>query len=147
MRGSVLTSWENRKRPRKAVRGVPCAPKRAPIAFVDYLDEVPEGFSRLDDFLDNLISPEVEQRLPAVRKEFAKNAGTSRTNVRGLAKLRLESGMSQQQLASQVGTSQSRLSRWESHLEAPSIKNLIKIKTALGVDYNSLMSVFENNVS
>lgn len=55
-----------------------------------------------------------------------------------LASLRLERGLSQQQLAQNVGTSQSRLSRIESGLDDPRLSTVRKLAEALGVGIETL---------
>ena len=55
-----------------------------------------------------------------------------------IAELRKEKGLSQRQLAKEIGTSQANLSRWEQGLNEPSIMECWKIADYFGVSIDLL---------
>jgi len=57
---------------------------------------------------------------------------------RSLAALRMRQGLSQAELATRIGTSQSRLSRIETGLDDPRFSTVVRLAKALGVDLNTL---------
>ena len=63
--------------------------------------------------------------------------------VRSLKALRLATGVSQSQLGSKIGTSQSRIARLEAGIEEPGLKTLRKLAKALGTDINTLADAFD----
>ncbi|HEV7343166.1 MAG TPA: helix-turn-helix transcriptional regulator [Sphingopyxis sp.] len=95
-------------------------------------DSVPDGFISLDALLDEYRDSVTRDELCAARRDSAE------AKPKGLAKLRLQAGMSQADLADLVGTSQPRLSSWESRNEKPSFENIQKLSAALDVDFNAL---------
>jgi DNA-binding XRE family transcriptional regulator len=116
------------------------------VIWVDRTQEarVPLGAQLLGDFLDEFQrDPEVAKHLPAVRREIAETeskAGAPMT----LRSLRLARGMSQQDLARAVGTSQSSLSLLESRRQKPVEDTIRALAEALAVDFNTLMDALAN---
>ncbi|MCA1838151.1 MAG: helix-turn-helix domain-containing protein [Actinobacteria bacterium] len=52
-----------------------------------------------------------------------------------ILKARAKAELSQQQLAKKVGTSQPMVARWESGAQIPSVRSLLKIAEATGLDF------------
>ena len=61
------------------------------------------------------------------------------TNNSPIARLRIERGITQAQLAERIGCPQSSVSRWEQTGKAPGTRYLIKIAEALGCDLKDLI--------
>lgn len=64
-----------------------------------------------------------------------------RTNDSPLARLRLERGITQSQLADMVGCHRKDISRWENGGRNPSGKSLIKLAQALNCPIDSLIQI------
>ena len=64
-------------------------------------------------------------------------------NNNKIAELRKERGLSQRQLAKEIGTSQANLSRWEQGLNEPSIIECWKIADYFGVSIDLLCGRIE----
>jgi transcriptional regulator with XRE-family HTH domain len=80
------------------------------------------------------------QRAAALAKARQRLASTLHPPL-SFAKLRMEHGLSQAELARRIGTSQSRMSRIEAGLDDPRYSTLVKISAVLGVDFNTLSKV------
>lgn len=61
------------------------------------------------------------------------------TNGSALARIRIERGMTQVQLADMIGTSQNMISRWETGSRIPSGRSLVKIAAALNCTVDELL--------
>lgn len=62
-----------------------------------------------------------------------------RTNDSPLARIRMERGMTQGQLADRIGCRQKDVSRWESGARAPGTASLLKLSIALGCTMEELI--------
>ena len=62
-----------------------------------------------------------------------------RTNDSTLARIRMERGLTQCQLASRIGCCQKDISRWESGVHTPSTASLLKLAIALGCTMEELI--------
>lgn len=102
-------------------------------------EPLPAGAMLLDDFLDAFdLQDDVKRHLKAARVEVG--AKLSRTaDGATIRSLRLGLGMSQRDLAEQIGTTQSRVSRIESRRERPAEDTIRKLRSALQIDFNTLM--------
>jgi DNA-binding transcriptional regulator YiaG len=98
---------------------------------------LPEGFVSLDDLMSRDDVRPADELMRQARADLAQ-----KRNVTGLARLRLDAGMSQAELAKKIGTSQPRLSQWERGDEKPSLENLKRLREALGVTYDQIMECF-----
>jgi hypothetical protein len=144
MRGSILQSWDGRTFTPKHRQNRRASPQIsvARLCFSSY-DQIPTGFTALDDFLDQITDLPPESDLKQARKDFASN----RINRKGhetLADLRLLSGFTQAQFSEMLGTSQPRLSSWESGSDRPAFDSIIKMQSVLDVDFNRLMNAIIN---
>lgn len=63
-----------------------------------------------------------------------------RTNDSTLARLRMDRGLTQGQLAEKVGCYPKDISRWETGERTPSTKSLLKLASALGCSLDELFS-------
>ena len=61
------------------------------------------------------------------------------TNNSPIARLRIERGLTQAQLAERIGCPQSSVSRWEQTGKAPGTRYLLKIAEVLGCDIRDLI--------
>jgi hypothetical protein len=113
---------------------------RYPVTINPLLEKapIPPGYRDLDDVLDELVDDEVFVRLPEKRRQLATDLLPAKV---GLRYLRLERGLSQKDLALAVGTSQPRLSVWESSPDSISIVSAKSLATALEVDFNTFFRV------
>lgn len=62
-----------------------------------------------------------------------------RTNDSPLARIRMERGLTQGQLADRIGCRQKDVSRWESGARAPGTSSLLKLSSALGCTMEELL--------
>lgn len=62
-----------------------------------------------------------------------------RGNGSKLSRLRIEAGLTQQQLAQTIGVTQVTLSRWEVGIQAPTGRSLIKLASVLGCHAEDLL--------
>lgn len=62
-----------------------------------------------------------------------------RTNDSTLARIRIERGLTQCQLAGRIGCCQKDISRWESGERTPGMASLIKLSAALGCTMEELI--------
>ena len=62
-----------------------------------------------------------------------------RTNHSTLARIRMDRGLTQCQLASRIGCCQKDISRWESGVHTPSTASLLKLAIALGCTMEELI--------
>lgn len=62
-----------------------------------------------------------------------------RTNDSPLARIRIERGLTQVQLADRIGCHQKDVSRWESGARAPGTASLLKLADALGCTMEELI--------
>jgi len=90
----------------------------------------PKGWRDIHDRINDM--ERIPQRAEALAKARQRLASALHP-APNLASLRLEKGLSQQQLARNIGTSQSRLSRIESGLDDPRLSTVRKLAEALGV--------------
>ncbi len=133
MRHSNSLRWDNGSFGRRP--NLPSALYKVRINPLLQPAEIPVGFRSLDDVLDEFVDAETELRL----KEKRKSSDKFLKDNSELKKLRLNAGLSQKELAQIIGTSQPRLSQWESGLSSPSVDNLRALKKCLGIDFNTLM--------
>lgn len=136
MRGSASNIWVGRahvkQRPTRRV-------KMGFYPAVDFraFQALPEGFVTLDDlFRSEEVRPN-DEMMRAARVALADKRG-----VTGLARLRIEAGLSQADLARKIGTSQPRLSQWERGEEKPSVENLKRLREVLNVSGDRIMDCF-----
>ena len=136
MRNLASGSWGDRPSNRGGRSRAPLV--RYLRADFKQFDGLPEGFVPLRQLaLDPAFAP-LEDDLREARREL-----THERNIKGLAALRLRLGMSQQELADAVGTSQPRLSTWEHGSERPGFDSLRKLRAALQVSYDELMDALD----
>ncbi|MFK4794923.1 helix-turn-helix domain-containing protein [Sphingobium sp. ZW T5_29] len=97
--------------------------------------------------IDRLSSkPGMSDRVAAARQRLAaKRAEESGELSRGLADLRLASGLSQKQLAEKIGTSQPVISMYESGEREPMLSAIEALAGALNVDANSVVKAYRKN--
>ena len=128
-----MTRWATHAavKPNLAKRSMP----RYPVTINPLISRhpTPDGFFDLDAALSELIDEDVEFRLKEKRKLIASEIYTSKS---GLKFLRLQAGFSQKQLADAIGTSQPRLSVWESNPKTISLDSARALAKELAVDYN-----------
>ena len=62
-----------------------------------------------------------------------------RTNDSTLARIRIEHGLTQCQLADRIGCCEKDISRWESGVHTPSTASLLKLAIALGCTMEELI--------
>lgn len=127
-----------------------CAYRTVPgstVAVVDFtrdLEPIPDGFVRLEDFLNEFeTDPSLADGLASARREIA--AERNAAGERSLALLRMRRGLTQQQLADALGTKQPTVSRLELGQQVPGLSMLRRLAAVLGVDMNELVSVFPND--
>lgn len=95
------------------------------------------------DFLDEFDqSPAVSDFLPDARREV----GAALEAVEGLTlrTLRMRKGLSQQDLAAAIGTSQAAVSSIENRNRKPGEDNLRALASVLEIDFNTLMEALDN---
>ena len=136
MRGSASGTWVDRAQSKQRFA------RRIKTRFgpaVDFraFEALPEGFISLAQLLQNEDARPDDGLLTKARAELVLKRGIS-----GLARLRLEAGLSQAELAQRIGTSQPRLSQWERGDEKPNIESLKKLREALSVSYDRIMECF-----
>lgn len=103
-------------------------------------DHSPQGFTPLQSFLDDIASrPGMDARLRDARKRIAQRAEVKVEKKLSLALLRMKAGLSQKQLAVEVGTSQPVVSMWEAGTREPSLKNLSALAKTLQVSADDLL--------
>lgn len=116
------------------------------VIYVDRTQEaaVPAGAELLSTFLDDFQSQEdIAKHLPDVRREIAREDREAGAPVT-LRSLRLEKGMSQQQFAKAIGTSQSAVSLLEARRQKPTEDTIRAMASALDTDFNTLMDALAN---
>lgn len=64
-----------------------------------------------------------------------------RTNDSPIAAARIEAGMTQAELAAQLGVLQPQIAKWETGARHPKVENLAKIAAALGVPLERLLQL------
>lgn len=62
-----------------------------------------------------------------------------RTNASPIAAARIAAGMTQAQLAARIGTTQGMIARWETGVRKPKMESLMRIGTALGIDWQTII--------
>ena len=63
-----------------------------------------------------------------------------------IQKLRKEKGLSQDQLAGEIGVSRQAVSKWESQQSLPDVEKLIALSDYFGVSTDYLLKGTENNI-
>lgn len=137
MRGSVSRSWEGDRT--VTVRRVANASLKVfkPVNLTH--EAPPEGFSTATDFLKRVKSKgRIAERLPEARKKIAERRARSGP-VNTLSQLRLEKGLSQDELAQMIGTKQPIISMYESGQREPSLSTIRVLAKALDVSFNVLV--------
>lgn len=136
MRGSASGTWvdrgQSKQRFARKIRT-----RFGPALDFRAFEALPDGFMNLAQLLQNEDARPEDDLLAKARAELALKRGIS-----GLARLRLEAGFSQAELAQKIGTSQPRLSQWERGDEKPNIESLKKLREALSVSYDKIMECF-----
>lgn len=61
-----------------------------------------------------------------------------RTNNSAIARLRIERGITQAQLAKQLGTVQTTVAKWETGKQKPGLRSLLALANALGCTIDDL---------
>lgn len=98
---------------------------------------LPAGFLDINTFLSQFDEDvEFNKTMPEARKWVQETYYSREPN--SLRSLRLSKGLSQVQLATMIGTQQSRLSRIENGKEEPGLTTLKKLAQALDVDLNTI---------
>ena len=133
MRTSALNGWVSK--PFRQTNGMRRPANRFARADFQHFDSLPNGFVRFSSLEENEVNRPDEELLAKARTSLA-----SERNVSGLAKLRLQAGLSQKDLAHAIGSSQPRLSKWENGTEKPGFDNLRQLREALNVSYDELMN-------
>ncbi len=116
------------------------------IVILDFSDihPIPECAHGLDAFLDSFDSnSDIAEHLPNARREIARDRATEGAAAT-VAQLRLERGMSQAQLATAIGTSQSMLSLIESRKQKPGEDTIRALARELEVSFDLLMEALAN---
>lgn len=104
---------------------------------------VPDGAQLLDSFLDEFeTDPQVAAQLSKARRDFA--IGVESRRGASLKTLRLAAGLSQVDLARQIGTSQAAISAYESRHRKPGEDAIRGLAESLNVDFNTLMDALDN---
>lgn len=67
------------------------------------------------------------------------HAAPRRTNDSAIARIRMERGLTQAQLAKQVGCLPKDISRWENGVRNPSSASLVKLAAALGCTVDEII--------
>ena len=138
MRTSASNVWVTRKknsnlgtdRRRPAVRF-------ARSDFTNF-DGIPVGFLRFSTFADGSEDAPDLELLVKARQHLA-----DKRKVGGLAGLRLSKGFSQKELADMIGTSQPRLSTWESGSEKPTFESIKRLRDALKVSADIIVEALD----
>jgi DNA-binding transcriptional regulator YiaG len=133
-----MTRWASRASVNAGV--VRASPFRYSVKINPLLvsEPIPDGFRDLDQVLDELVDDVVSARLGQRRAAIAEEICAE---ARGLKYLRLKCGLSQTQLADLVGTSQPRLSVWETDPKSISSSSVRALAAALEVDFNTFFKV------
>lgn len=97
---------------------------REPLALPDF-EDIAAVVERLED------NPKRSESLAKARRELARTA-VAREHLSPIARLRLEKGWSQVQLARALETSQSHVARLESKNSDPQFSTLCRVAAALG---------------
>ncbi len=144
MRNSTLESWDGRASRRPKYRSRPSIPQFVSQLSVSTYEQIPDGFVSIEDVLKSVIDTETKALLPDARRRFATARQATPDRAERLSDLRLEAGLSQDELAAKIGTSQPRLSLWEAGKEKPSFDCLLRLQSALQTDFNRLMAAITN---
>ncbi|MAG06172.1 MAG: hypothetical protein CMN66_07305 [Sphingomonadaceae bacterium] len=136
MRTSASNGWVSRNRVQGAERVRPAV--RFTRADFRNFDGVPEGFSRLADILSDQGNAPDSDLIVKARQTLADERG-----IAGLAGLRLAKGFSQKELADLIGTSQPRLSTWESGSEKPGFESIKRLRNALRVSADQIVDALD----
>ena len=109
------------------------------VCFPESLDSSHNSHTDFDDFLDELCVeiPGFHHHLDQANKWVANTI--YKPEVFNLARLRLEKGYSQRDLAKKMSTSQAQLSRIESGTQDPTLSTLENIATALEEDISRII--------
>jgi DNA-binding transcriptional regulator YiaG len=99
---------------------------------------IPEGFVTIHSLAQGERTQPDPELLSKARVELA-----DKRKIKGLAAIRLRKGLSQTQLANEMGTTQPRLSLWEKGEEQPNISSLKKLRDALDVSYDALIEALD----
>jgi DNA-binding XRE family transcriptional regulator len=140
MRSSTLESWDGRASSRRQYRSRLSTPQFVSQLSVSKYEQIPEGFVSIDEFLDSIVDEDIKELLPEARRRLGSARRAALGRSERLADIRLEAGLSQDELASMIGTSQPRLSLWEAGREKPSFDCLVRLQKALSTDFNRLMA-------
>lgn len=108
--------------------------------------EIPEGFQSVDTFLEKFVNrPELQGLMAAARQRIERSRAEASSFRPGLASLRRGAGLSQKELADQIGTSQPVISMYESGEREPSLKVIFALSKALGVSFDKLIPALKND--
>ena len=66
---------------------------------------------------------------------------TANSDANPIARARLAKGMTQGELAQEIGVSQQQLGQWEKGGRKPKVDALIRIADALGIDFRELFEI------
>jgi ribosome-binding protein aMBF1 (putative translation factor) len=84
----------------------------------------------LKEYRDELLAdPEVKAAYDALEDEYAL--------ARAIIQARIKSGLTQEELAKRMGTTQSVVARWESGKTLPSCRTLIRLAEATGTRFRA----------
>jgi len=100
------------------------------------------GTVSLDELLDSFANDtQLQEALSEARKSFAKQVYTNEVS---LSALRMQTGLSQAQLASRMGTTQSYIARIEGGTTDPGTDNIARLAEALGTDEATVFVAVRN---
>ena len=136
MRTSASSGWVNRGRAINVERRRPVV-RFARADFTNF-EAVPDGFVRFSSLLQDPDAAPDPSLLTRARFELSE-----RSDVTGLAALRLAKGLSQKQLSEMIGTSQPRLSTWEKGSEKPGFESLKSLRNALAISADELLDALD----
>lgn len=115
---------------------------RPKMSFAEF-EALPVGFVALQEFVDKNFNDSDRLALAEIRQRKAV-AALQAGNLKTPGLLRMSKGLSQVQLATAMGTSQSAIARLESGAERPAFEKIVKLRAALGVSFDDLMEALNN---
>ncbi|MEZ5680703.1 MAG: helix-turn-helix transcriptional regulator [Erythrobacter sp.] len=106
-------------------------------------NSAPDGFVSLSDFVKQNFADPDRPALAKIRRRKA-DERLSKEKVPTPAYLRLLKGLSQAQLAAEIGSSQAAIARMEGGFERPSFEKILKLQQALETSFDDLMEAISN---
>jgi DNA-binding XRE family transcriptional regulator len=112
---------------------------------LQFMPDVPEGFQTATSFLLKFTSrPDLADKLASARQRLERIRADAPGYRAGLGSLRRAAGLSQQDLADRLGTSQPVISLYESGEREPSFGTIVALAEALNVSFDELMPALKN---